>query len=61
MLEHADLEAFVMPLKAGKSDKTVSKNIKTEIKAGRPKDQAIAMSLRKAGKALKKTAPKKKG
>lgn len=39
-----------MPLKSGKSKKTISNNIKTEIKAGKPKDQAIAIAMRKAGK-----------
>lgn len=42
-----------MPLKRGSSRKTVSKNIRTEMKAGKPKDQAIAIAMRKAGKAKK--------
>lgn len=37
-----------MPLKSGKSDKVVSKNISEMIKAGHPKAQAIAASLQKA-------------
>ncbi len=41
-----------MPLKSGSSDKTVSSNIKTEIKAGRPQDQAVAIALRKAHKQI---------
>lgn len=45
-----------MPLKSGKSKATISKNISTEIKAGRPKAQAIAISMSKAGK----SKPKKK-
>jgi len=43
-----------MPLKQGKSKAAVSANIKTEIAAGRPKDQAIAIALSKAGKSKPK-------
>jgi hypothetical protein len=38
------------PLKKGSSAKTVSTNIRNEMKAGRPQKQAIAMALRSAGK-----------
>lgn len=38
-----------MPLKHGKSRKVISSNIRTEIRAGRPRRQAIAITLRKAG------------
>ncbi|HWY35969.1 MAG TPA: hypothetical protein VNX68_15100 [Nitrosopumilaceae archaeon] len=41
-----------MPLKSGKSKKVMSENIATEIRAGKPKKQAIAYS--KAGKAKKR-------
>jgi hypothetical protein len=48
-----------MSLKSGKSDKTVSSNIRTLIKEGKPQKQAIAISLSKAGKSkpmmMKKT------
>lgn len=43
-----------MPLKSGKSDKVVSENIKTEIKAGRPQKQAVAIALSKKREAEKK-------
>jgi len=39
-----------MPLKNGSSQKTISANIKTELKAGRPRAQAIAIAMHKAGK-----------
>lgn len=39
-----------MPLKKGKSSKTVARNIATEIAAGRPPKQAVAIAMRMAGK-----------
>lgn len=46
-----------MPLKKGK--KNIGKNIKTEIAAGKPRKQAIAIALNVAGKSKKKTVKKK--
>jgi hypothetical protein len=43
-----------MPLLKGKSKKVISKNIETEMNAGRPQKQAIAIAMSKAGKARKK-------
>ena len=37
-----------MPLKSGKSRKTIAANIRTEIHAGKPRDQAIAIAYAKA-------------
>jgi len=37
-----------MPLKKGSSKKTISKNIKTEMEAGKPQNQAIAIALETA-------------
>lgn len=40
-----------MPLNKGKSKKAISQNIKTEIKAGKPQKQAVAISLTTAREA----------
>jgi hypothetical protein len=49
-----------MPLKSGKSKKVVSDNIRTEISAGKPQKQAVAIALSTARKKSAKP-PKKKG
>ena len=43
-----------MPLKAGKGKKVISENIKTEMAAGKPQAQAVAIALAKAKKEPKK-------
>lgn len=44
-----------MPLVKGKSRKAINQNIKTEMAAGRPQKQAIAIATSAAGKSKKKT------
>ena len=42
------------PLKKGSSDRIVSQNIKTEIAAGKPQKQAVAIALSTAGRSNRK-------
>lgn len=42
-----------MPLEKGRSKETIARNIKKEIKAGKPKAQAVAIAMTKAGKKKK--------
>ena len=43
-----------MPLKRGKSNKTISAYNRTEMRSGKPQKQAIAIALSKAGKSKRK-------
>lgn len=53
----AQYRTIYMPLVKGYSKKTVSKNIKTEMKHGKPQKQAVAIALSVAKRAGSK-APK---
>ena len=44
-----------MPLKRGRSRETVSENIRTEIAAGKPQKQAVAIALSEARRSSKTT------
>lgn len=49
-----------MPLVKGKSKQAISENIRTEVAAGRPQKQAVAIALDTARKAGAKIPPKRK-
>jgi hypothetical protein len=40
-------------LQSGSSKETISKNIATEVKAGKPQNQAVAIAYSKSGKSNK--------
>ncbi len=61
MVRPDDGGVIVMPLKKGSSRKTVSANIRTEIAAGRPQRQAVAIALSVARRSHQSSKPHKKG
>ena len=50
------LRTGVMPLKKGSSKKVIQQNIRTEMAAGKPPKQAVAIAYAKAGKSRKRKA-----
>ena len=50
----SQVEEDAMPLKKGSSKKTISENIRREVRAGRPVKQAAAIAYSVAGKSRRK-------
>ncbi len=48
-----------MPLQKGSSKQAISNNIKTEMAAGKPQKQAIAIAMSEAGKSKGSSSPMK--
>lgn len=48
-----------MPLQSGIGRRTIEQNIKTEIAAGKPQDQAVAIALDKSKRTPKRKSVKK--
>jgi hypothetical protein len=49
-----------MPLKHSKTEKAFVQNIRAEIKAGKPRDQAVAIAYRAQKEAARKDSAKKR-
>lgn len=49
-----------MPIKHSKTEKAFVQNIKAEIKAGKPRDQAVAIAYRVQKEAARKDSAKKR-
>jgi hypothetical protein len=49
-----------MPLKQSKTEKAFVQNIRAEIKAGKPRDQAVAIAYRVQKEAARKDSAKKR-